>query len=78
VYNEYGALIGEIDMRWADLKVAIEYEGEHHRTNRSQFNKDIRRIDALIERGWIVIRVTALDTRAVIIGRVAAARARRA
>jgi hypothetical protein len=78
VYDEYGALIGEIDMGWPDLKIAVEYEGDHHRTNRSQFNKDIRRVDALIEQGWIVIRVTALDTQAVVIGRVAAARARRA
>ena len=78
VKNEYGVLIGEVDMGWADLKIAIEYEGDHHRTNRSQFNKDIRRFDALIALGWIVIRVTALDTEAVVIARVAAARAQRA
>jgi very-short-patch-repair endonuclease len=65
-------------MGWEDLKIAVEYEGDHHRTNRNQFNKDIRRMDTLLEQGWIVIRVTALDTQGVIVGRVAAARARRA
>jgi hypothetical protein len=35
-------------------------------------------MDTLLEQGWIVIRVTALDTQGVIVGRVAAARARRA
>jgi very-short-patch-repair endonuclease len=78
VYNEYGVLIGEVDMGWEDLKIAIDYEGDHHRTSRSQFNKDIRRMDALIDQGWIVIRVTTLDTEGVIIARVAAARAARA
>jgi hypothetical protein len=78
VYNEYGVLIAEVDMGWEDLKIAVEYEGDHHRTNRNQFNKDIRRMDTLLEQGWIVIRVTALDTQGVIVGRVAAARARRA
>jgi very-short-patch-repair endonuclease len=77
VYNEYGALIAQVDMAWPELKIAIEYEGDHHRVNRNQFNKDIRRMDALIEQGWIVIRVTALDTEAVIIAKVAAARSRR-
>lgn len=28
VYNEYGALIGEVDMGWRDLKIAVDYEGK--------------------------------------------------
>lgn len=77
VYNEYGVLIGEVDMGWADLKIAVEYEGDHHRS-RQVFRKDIRRIEAMIEQGWIVIRVTAGDTEGGIIRRIADARARRA
>jgi hypothetical protein len=77
VYNEYGVLIGEVDMGWEELKVAVEYEGDHHRTDPREFNKGIRRFDDLTEAGWIIIRVTAQDTTAVIVGRVADARARR-
>lgn len=77
VYNEYGALIAEVDMGWRDLKIAIEYEGDYHRTSRERFNKDIRRMDDLIEAGWIVIRITALDTPATILRRIADAWARR-
>ena len=77
IYNEYGVLIAEVDLGWPDLKIAVEYEGDHHRTNRRQFRKDIRRIDALIEQGWIVIRVTVEDTEGGIIRRVEAAFARR-
>ncbi|BCI50815.1 hypothetical protein NIIDNTM18_00930 [Mycolicibacterium litorale] len=77
VYDEYGALIGEVDVGWRDLKIAAEYEGDHHRTNRLVFRKDIRRIEALIDAGWIVIRVTALDTEGGIISRLRSAFASR-
>jgi very-short-patch-repair endonuclease len=78
VHNEYGALIAELDMGWEDIKLAVEYDGDHHRTDRRQFNRDIRRMEDLREAGWIVVRVTAQDTEAVILRRVAAAIARRA
>jgi hypothetical protein len=77
VYNEYGLLIAELDMGWEEIKVAAEYEGAHHRTDPRQFNKDIRRFEEVMELGWIDVRVTAQDTEAGIIRRVAAARARR-
>ena len=33
-----------LDMGWPDLKVAaLEYEGDHHRTDRAQFARDIAR-----------------------------------
>jgi hypothetical protein len=77
VRDEFGQVIARLDMAWPDLKIAIEYEGDHHRTDRRQFNRDIRRVDALTELGWVVIRVTAEDTEGAIIHWVANARARR-
>lgn len=77
VSNEYGLVIAQIDMGYEDLKIAIEYEGDHHRTDRRQFNKDVRRVEELIELGWVVIRVTVEDTPGSIIHRVATAIARR-
>jgi hypothetical protein len=77
VYNEYGVLIGEVDMGWRDLKIAVEYEGKHHRMSRERFAKDIRRTRELTEAGWIVIRVTARDTDATILRLIADAWARR-
>jgi hypothetical protein len=76
-YNEYGVLVAEVDMGYEDLKIAFEYEGAQHRTDRRQFDKDIRRHDALIELGWIVVRFTAEDTAGNVERRVAAALARR-
>lgn len=77
VYNEYGVLIAEVDTGWEEIKVAVEYEGDHHWKSRRQFDKDIGRLEAVTEAGWIVVRVTAEDTPANVERRVALARARR-
>jgi very-short-patch-repair endonuclease len=78
VYDEYGQLVAVLDMGWEQLKLAVEYDGDHHRTDRRQFNKDIRRGEALTELGWIDVRVTAEDTEGGVIARVSAAWDRRA
>ncbi len=77
VYDGYGGLVAFLDMGWEHLKLAVEYEGDHHRTDRRQFNRDIRRAEAVAELGWIVVRVTAEDTPGGIIARVSAAWRRR-
>lgn len=77
VIDEFDCVIGYLDMGWEDVKVAVEYDGDHHRSDRSQYNWDIRRLERLQDRGWIVIRVVAADRPADIIRRVRAARARR-
>src|SRR5699024_9033826 len=30
VYDEYGALVAVLDMGWEDIKVAADYDGDHH------------------------------------------------
>lgn len=77
VYGEFGELVAVLDMGWEEIKVAVEYDGDHHRSDRRQFNKDIRRAESLAELRWTVVRVTAEDTPGGILARVAAAWARR-
>lgn len=48
-------------MGWPGYKVAVEYDGDHHRKDRQQYVKDIARLRMLEQRGWIVIRVIAED-----------------
>ncbi|OMB93885.1 hypothetical protein A5739_06775 [Mycobacterium colombiense] len=78
ISDESGDLVAYLDMGWEELKVAVEYDGDHHRTNRRQYGWDIRRSEMLQRRGWIVVRVVAGDRPADIIRRVQAARALRA
>lgn len=61
VYDEYRQLVAFLDMGWPEHKVAVEYDGDHHRTDRRQFHRDIERLETLRELGWVVVRVTARD-----------------
>lgn len=77
IHNEYGVLVAVLDMGWEALKIAVEYDGDHHRRDRWQFNKDIRRTETVHGLGWIHLRVTADDTQGEILRRVREAFARR-
>ena len=77
VRGEFGELIAYLDMGWEDVKVAIEYDGDQHRSDRRQYTWDIRRLEMVECLGWIVIRVVAADKPTDIIRRVRAALARR-
>lgn len=77
VYDEWGQLVAVVDMGWRDVKVAVDYEGEHHRMTRRQFDRDIRRHAEVTELGWDDVRITAEDSDGAIIGRVGRARQRR-
>ncbi len=41
VYNEYGVLIGEVDTGWEEIKVAVEYEGDHHWKSRGSSTRTL-------------------------------------
>lgn len=59
-----------LDMGWPELLVAVEYDGEHHRTSRAAYAVDLERQDYLISIGWIVVRVLADHWRTDVIRRV--------
>jgi very-short-patch-repair endonuclease len=70
--DEYGHPFIRIDMGWRKWKVAVEYDGVQHWSDRRQRSWDIERIALLEGMGLVVIRVTAeMPTRPyVIIDRV--------
>lgn len=59
-----------LDMGWEDCMVAVEYDGDHHRSDPLQYRKDIRRRETLERMGWAIIRVVAADHPADILRRV--------
>jgi uncharacterized protein DUF559 len=75
--HERWRLVAVLDMGWETYKVAVEYDGDHHRTNRRQYAKDhwrMRKVEAI---GWIVIRVIAEDSPGDTVRRVLTALRRR-
>lgn len=73
VFADDGTFVGCVDGAYPRLKIALEYEGDHHRTDPDTWNRDIRKHDALAALGWRVIRVTRGDvfvTAAPLVARV--------
>lgn len=52
-----------VDMAYPERRVAIEYDGDHHRRFRSQYVRDRRKRRELRAMGWTVIEVFADDIR---------------
>jgi hypothetical protein len=78
VTDEMGKEFAYLDMGWEHLMVAVEYDGEQNRTNRSRYHWDVRRQEKIQRRGWIVVRVLAGDRPDDILRRVREAIAVRA
>jgi very-short-patch-repair endonuclease len=60
VRSAAGLWLARVDLAYPALRVAIEYEGDHHR-DRATFRQDITRERRLQQAGWLVLRFTADD-----------------
>lgn len=52
-----------LDMAWPTFRVAVEYDGDHHRTDKAQWRRDQEKREQLRSHGWIVITITADNLR---------------
>jgi hypothetical protein len=68
-----GSPLAYLDMGWEGPMVAVEYDGDQHRTDRRQYVKDIRRLQGVEELGWRIIRVVNEDRPDLIVKRVRSA-----
>ena len=57
LYDGQGRWIGRFDMVYREARVILEYDGDQHRTDTTQYELDIRRIDRAIAAKWMVVRV---------------------
>jgi len=48
-----------LDMGWQDIMLAVEYDGDQHRTDRLQYVKDVERLEYIQRAGWTHVRVLA-------------------
>lgn len=61
IFSPDGELIARCDLAFEEYRVAFDYEGDHHRTSRRQWRKDLRRVPRIQDLGWHHIRGSALD-----------------
>jgi len=65
-----GIPVAFIDVGWSEYMVGVEYEGEHHQSDRRCYVDGIRRLEMLEQMGWLIVRIVAEDRRADIVRRV--------
>ncbi|WP_233563647.1 hypothetical protein [Cryobacterium tepidiphilum] len=54
--NRYGAFMAWGDLVYREHKILLEYDGEVHRVDEKQFQRDVDRLDEIMEEDWRVIR----------------------
>jgi hypothetical protein len=59
VIGPWGELIGCTEIAYPMYRVLVEYEGDHHRTDRAQWNRDIEKHARAAAAGWSVLRLTS-------------------
>ncbi len=71
--DRFGDVRVRVDMGWREWRVAVEYDGIQHWTDRRQRAWDIDRIALLEEADWVVVRVSSdmLARPRVVIERIA-------
>jgi very-short-patch-repair endonuclease len=52
-----GGFVARVDMLYRHARVVVEYDGDQHRTDVRQYDRDISRIDELHALGYRVVRV---------------------
>jgi hypothetical protein len=57
--DEFGMTRIRVDMGWREWRVAVEYDGVQHWSDRYQRSWDIERIAILEAMGWAVIRISS-------------------
>ncbi|MFC8681173.1 hypothetical protein ACFT30_06580 [Microbacterium ureisolvens] len=63
IRDRRGGLLGISEVVYRSAKVVVEIEGDHHRTDRVQWNRDIHKYIAYAAAGWEVVRLTSAHIR---------------
>jgi hypothetical protein len=77
VVDGRGHTFAYLDMGWEDVMIAVEYDGDQHRTDRIRYAWDVKRLRWVQQIGWHHIKVIAEDRPRDILERVARAWASR-
>jgi hypothetical protein len=63
LFDSRGVFLAMPDLSYPQFTIAIDYEGDHHRTDKDQWEKDINRVPRLQDAGWHHTRVSRSDLR---------------
>lgn len=58
VYSADGVFVGRADLLYRRYRLVVEYDGDHHRVDTAQYDRDAGRMDDFAAAGWRVLRLT--------------------
>ena len=61
VHDEHDRLVGIADLADVSARVAIEYQGDHHRTDRDTYRSDLQRREDFEDAGWRQVQASDDD-----------------
>lgn len=61
IYDSGGRFLAMPDLQFRQYRMAFDYEGDHHRTDRRQWRKDLRRAPQLEDEQWHYTRISGDD-----------------
>lgn len=64
IRDAHGRLLGISEIAYPTYRTVVEIEGDHHRTSRAQWVRDIDKYAAYAQEGWEVVRLTSAHVRA--------------
>ncbi|TFC18360.1 DUF559 domain-containing protein [Cryobacterium algoritolerans] len=72
IFDSNGRFLARGDLVYPEFKLVLEYQGDHHRTDRAQWRRDIRRVQNVEDIGWQMLQFTDDDLRnpAELVGRI--------
>lgn len=59
VLDADGGWLATGDLVWKARRVVAEFDGDHHRVDRRQWQVDVARREAVVEAGWTYVQLTA-------------------
>lgn len=68
IRDDRGRLLGISEIVYEEYRVVVEIEGDHHRTSRRQWHRDIEKYRDYADAGWHVVRLTSSHLRPARIG----------
>ncbi len=63
IFDSQGRFLARGDLVYPEFRLVLEYQGDHHRTDRAQWRRDIRRVQSVEDAGWQMLQFTDDDLR---------------
>lgn len=63
IFDARGRRVGISEFVYRQYNVVVEIEGDHHRSSKHQWNRDLQKYRDYASAGWEVVRLTAHDIR---------------